>query len=151
MVRDILQLGDPRLREKCAPVDNPCDASIREVAADLRDTVRDWRSRTGYGRAIAAPQIGVLQRVVVLDLPKQLTLVNPRILEQSPETSMVWDTCLSFLFLFLQVERHRWIRVRYQDLDGETRELLADAEGDLAELLQHEIDHLDGVLAIDRV
>ena len=151
MVRDVLQLGDPRLREKCAEVDNPCDASIRELASDLRDTVRDWRRRTGYGRAIAAPQLGVLQRVLIVDVPQELVLVNPEIIDQSPETMVVWDCCLSFLFLFLQVERRRWIRVRYRDLDGESHELLAGAEGDLGELLQHEIDHLDGILALDRV
>jgi peptide deformylase len=150
LIRDVLQLGDPRLRERCVEVPDPADGSIREVAADLRDTVRDWRRRTGYGRAIAAPQIGVLRRVVITDLPRELVLVNPEIVERSPEKMVVWDTCLSFLFLFVQVERFRWIRVRYQDLDGGTRELVAGEEGDLGELLQHEIDHLDGVLAIDR-
>jgi peptide deformylase len=77
--------------------------------------------------------------------------VNPEIIELSPEKILVWDTCLSFLFLFLQVERHCWIRVRYQDLDGITHELMANEEGNLAELLQHEIDHLNGILALDRV
>jgi peptide deformylase len=151
MIRDVLQLGDPRLREKCAEVDNPRDDAIRQLASDLRDTVRDWRRRTGYGRAIAAPQIGALKRVAIVDLPRELVLVNPEIIARSPETMIVWDCCLSFLFLFLQVERRRWIRVRYLDLEGETHELLAEQEGDLAELLQHEIDHLDGILAIDRV
>jgi peptide deformylase len=151
MIREVLQLGNPLLREKCPEVANPADPAIRDLAADLRDTVRDWRRRTGYGRAIAAPQLGVLQRVVVLDLPRQLVLVNPEIIESSPETIIVWDGCLSFLFLFLQVVRHRWIRVRYWDLDGAMHELLAAEEGDLSELLQHEIDHLDGILALDRV
>jgi peptide deformylase len=151
MIRDVLQLGDPRLREKCAAIDDPRDPSVRELASDLRDTVRDWRRRTGYGRAIAAPQLGVLKRVVVLDAPKELVLVNPEIVERSAEKMVVWDCCLSFLFLFLQVERHRSIRVRYQTLDGDTRELFAGSEEDLGELLQHEIDHLDGILAIDRV
>jgi len=151
MIREVLQLGNPILREKCAVVDNPADPAIRELAADLRDTVRDWRRRTGYGRAIAAPQLGALQRVVVLDLPRQLVLVNPEIVERSPETVIVWDGCLSFLFLFLQVVRHRSIRVRYGDLKGATHELLAGEEGNLSELLQHEIDHLDGILALDRM
>src|SRR5439155_22426859 len=151
MIREVLQLGDPRLREKCAEVDDPRDRAIRELASDLRDTVRDWRRRTGYGRAIAAPQLGVLKRVVVLDAPRQLVLVNPEITARSSETMVVWDCCLSFLFLFLQVERRQWIRVSYQDLEGELHELEAGREGDLSELLQHEIDHLDGILAIDRV
>jgi len=63
----------------------------------------------------------------------------------------VWDACLSFLCIFMQVERHKEITVRYQDLSGERREIKAGVERDLSELLQHEIDHLDGILCIDRV
>ena len=64
---------------------------------------------------------------------------------------VVWDACLSFLSIFMQVERHREITVRYQNLDGESAEFAAGEERNLSELLQHEIDHLDGILAIDRV
>ena len=63
----------------------------------------------------------------------------------------MWDACLSFLSIFMQVERHREIKLRYQNLQGEWQEIQADAEKDLAELLQHEIDHLDGILAVDRI
>ncbi len=64
---------------------------------------------------------------------------------------VVWDACLSFLSIFMQVERHREVTVRYQDLRGEWQEIKAGSERDLAELLQHEIDHLDGILAVDRI
>ena len=152
-VRRILQLGDPALREKCEAVEDPASPEVRAVVTDLADTLAHWRAKTGYGRAIAAPQIGVLQRVIFLKLPNQdpRPLVNPQIVERSQEKIVVWDACLSFLSIFMQVERHREITVRYQDLEGKTLEVEAGEERNLSELLQHEIDHLDGILAIDRV
>jgi len=78
-------------------------------------------------------------------------LVNPEITWRSPEKMVVWDACLSFLCIFMQVERHREIVVRYQDLQGAWQEKRAGLDHDLSELLQHEIDHLDGILCIDRV
>ena len=77
--------------------------------------------------------------------------MNPVITERSAEKIVVWDACLSFLSIFMQVERHRETTVRYQDLNGEWREIRAGEERNLSELLQHEIDHLDGILAVDRV
>lgn len=151
MIREVIQLGNPLLRRRCEPVS---DAAAPEVAAlvdDLRDTVRHWRATTGYGRAIAAPQIGVLQRVIYLDVAGEHPMVNPQIVEASVERMVVWDACLSFLSIFCQVVRHRWIVVRYQDLSGAWREMRAAEENDLAELIQHEIDHLDGILTVDRM
>jgi peptide deformylase len=77
--------------------------------------------------------------------------VNPEIIERSAEKVLVWDACLSFLSIFMQVERYREITVRYQDLRGETLEFRAGDDRFLSELLQHEIDHLDGILAVDRI
>ena len=152
-VQRVLQLGDPFLREKCTRVENPAAPEVRQLVADLSDTLAHWRAKTGYGRGIAAPQIGVLQRVIFLRLPGEdpWPLVNPEIIHRSSDTIVVWDACLSFLSIFMQVERHRDITVRYQDLEGNTREVQATEERNLSELLQHEIDHLDGILAIDRV
>ena len=152
-IQTVLQLGDPRLREIAAPVEDPRAPEIAALVQDLADTLAHWRTATGYGRGIAAPQIGVAQRVVFLQLPgaEPWPLVNPQTTERSAEKIVVWDACLSFLSIFMQVERHREIRVRYQDLQGEWREIQAGAERDLAELLQHEIDHLDGILAVDRI
>jgi peptide deformylase len=78
-------------------------------------------------------------------------LVNPEIVERSEEKIIVWDACLSFLSIFMQVERNRTITVRYQDLAGERHEFRAGDDRNLSELLQHEIDHLDGILAVDRI
>jgi peptide deformylase len=94
-----------------------------------------------------------LQRVIFLQLRRSepWPLINPEIVESSQEKIVVWDACLSFLSIFMQVERHRRITVRYESLQGETLEVVAGDERNLSELLQHEIDHLDGILAIDRV
>ena len=152
-VRTVLQLGDPALRQKCTPVDDPTADEIRDLVQDLQDTLAHWRSTTGYGRGIAAPQIGVLRRVIFLKLPgvEPWPLVNPEIVESSEEHMVVWDACLSFLSIFMQVERRRWVTVRYQNLEGQALSFDAGDDRDLSELLQHEIDHLDGILAIDRV
>ena len=152
-IRPILQLGDPRLREKCEPVKDISVPEIDELISDLADTLAHWRSKTGYGRGIAAPQIGVLRRVIFLQLPgeRPWPFINPEIIRRSEDKIVVWDACLSFLSIFMQVERHREITVRYQNLDGDIVEVEAAEERNLSELLQHEIDHLDGILAIDRV
>ena len=123
------------------------------LVQDLADTLAHWRASTGYGRGIAAPQIGAASRVIFLQLPRAepWPLVNPEITWRSEEKIVVWDGCLSFLSIFMQVERHREIVVRYQDLRGEWKEVRASEARNLSELLQHEIDHLDGILAIDRI
>ena len=136
-VKTILQLGDPRLREVAKRVENPCASEVAALIVDLADTLAHWRSTTGYGRGIAAPQLGVPQRVIFLQLPA--------------EKIIVWDTCLSFLSLFMQVERHREITVRYWDLQGMKHVFRAGDDRNLSELLQHEIDHLDGTLAVDSI
>jgi peptide deformylase len=152
-VRTVLQLGDPRLRSVSLPVEDPTAPEIQQLIRDLADTLAHWRAATGYGRGIAAPQLGVLQRVIFLELPgaEPWALINPEIVERSREKIIVWDACLSFLSIFMQVERHRQITIRYQTLQGETLEFHAGDDRNLSELLQHEIDHLDGILAIDRV
>jgi peptide deformylase len=152
-VRTVLQLGDPGLRIVARPVADPGSSEIRGLVADLADTLAHWWASTGYGRGIAAPQIGAAVRVIFLQLPgaEPWPLVNPEITWRSAEKIVVWDACLSFLSIFMQVERQREIAVRYQDLRGEWKEVRAGEERNLSELLQHEIDHLDGILAVDRI
>jgi peptide deformylase len=152
-VKSILQLGDPRLREVALPVEDPSAPEVAALVKDLADTLAHWRAATGYGRGIAAPQLGVPLRVIFLQLPgeKPWPLINPEILERSEEKIVVWDACLSFLSIFMQVERNREITARYQGLKGETHQFPAGDGRNLSELLQHEIDHLDGVLAVDRI
>jgi peptide deformylase len=152
-IREVLQLGDPRLRDIALTVEDPTSPQIHVLVKDLADTLCHWRATTGYGRAIAAPQLGVAQRVIFLKLPgvEPWPLINPEIIEAGVEKMVVWDACLSFLSIFMQVERHCEIVVRYQNLYGEHLEFEAGNDRNLSELLQHEIDHLDGILAIDRV
>ena len=123
-VKTILQLGDPLLRQKSAAVNDPTSPEIRDLVTDLSDTLAHWRSKTGYGRGIAAPQLGVLQRVIFLKFPEAepWPLINPEIIQGSAEKIIVWDACLSFISIFMQVERHRQITIRYQNLAGDTLE-----------------------------
>jgi len=152
-VREIIQLGDPRLRDKSEAVRDPSASEISLLISDLADTLAHSRQTTGYGRGIAAPQIGVASRIIFLGLPGKnpWPLINPEITLKSDERIVVWDACLSFLCIFMKVERHKAIRVRYQDQTGRWLEIEAGETDDLSELLQHEIDHLDGILCIDRV
>ena len=152
-IRTVLQLGDPGLREVAKRVENPAAPEIVALVEDLADTLAYWRQTTGYGRGIAAPQIGADVRVIFLRLPGEdpWPVVNPVITERSKEKIVVWDACLSFLSIFMQVERHREITVQYQDLSGEQFEIHVGEERNLSELLQHEVDHLNGVLAVDRI
>src|SRR5271166_3519853 len=152
-IRPILQLGDPLLREKAVAVHHPAAREVYNLIQDLAETLAHWRATTGYGRGIAAPQLGEMQRVIFLQLPgaEPWPLINPEIIQSSAEKIIVWDACLSFLSIFMQVERHRQVTVRYQNLSGDVLEFEAGDDCNLSELLQHEIDHLDGILAIDRV
>ncbi len=147
-IHRIRLLGDPVLRSRCEAISKPRSAAVRVIVDDLRETLRDWKSRFGSGRAIAAPQIGAPVRIVYVEMDKPWTLINPEIVEVGSDDVNVWDDCFSFPNLLVRVTRAHAIRVRYTNLKGESREV--DLEGDRAELLQHEIDHLDGVLAVDR-
>ncbi|MDP2857648.1 MAG: peptide deformylase [Bacillota bacterium] len=152
MIRQIVEAGDPVLRSMSSHIDDPSAMEVRELARDMADTLKDFQKRTGYGRGIAAPQVGVPVRMIVVDMPELggiATLVNPHITGRSPEMFDVWDACFSYFYLFFLVERHQRITVEYDDLQG-THHVI-EAAGDLSELLQHEIEHLDGELAIDKV
>lgn len=147
-VHRVRLLGDPILRTKCAPVKNPRSPAVRVVADDLQETLRDLKARQGIGRGLAAPQIGAPIRLVYLELDEPTYLVNPEIVDIGTSDFLVWDDCFSIPNLLVRVQRAYQIVVRYHDLMGREHEIAA--EGELAELLQHEIDHLDGVLAVDR-
>lgn len=145
-VRPILLLGHPMLRQRSEPVRDP--GSARLLLRDLRATLFDFRQRHGFGRGISAVQIGEARRVIYLEASGQeYELVNPEYTWRSDERFTLWDDCFSFPDLMVRLERHRRIVVRYQRVTGEFRVL--EAGGPLSELVQHEMDHLDGVLAVD--
>ncbi len=120
------------------------------MLADLRDTLHEFRRTHGFGRGIAAIQIGVAQRVIYIEIEGQpLELINPRLLWVSPEKFRLWDDCFSFPDLMVDLERHTHVEIEYEDRTGVVQQL--KASHGLAELLQHELDHLDGILSVDRV
>ncbi len=147
-IQPILRLGHPDLLIRCTPVDRDESPSLGRLEEDLRDTMRAFRATHGWGRGIAAPQIGVPRRVVYLDVEGLGFLVNPKIVDASPEIIELWDDCMSFPDLLVRVRRHARCRIRFRDTRWHRHEL--EADGSLAELLQHEIDHLDGVIATMR-
>ena len=148
-IRKILILPDPVLRKVAQPVE-AIDDRIRTLAGDMLDTMYD-----APGVGLAAPQVGVLERVVVCDCsregepPAPMALVNPEIVWASEERKVHEEGCLSIPEYTEDVERPASVRVAYLDLDGNRQEVAAD--GLLAVCLQHEIDHLDGVLFIDHL
>ncbi|MFY9573830.1 MAG: peptide deformylase [Blastocatellia bacterium] len=149
--REILQLGNPALWQKSVYVADACSSEIRELVSDLSETLAAFREGTGYGRGIAAPQIGELSRVIFIRMQPTgfcSPLINPVIVWASEGRMELWDDCFSFPELMVRVSRASQVRVEYQDERGSRRTL--QAESDLSELLQHEIDHLDGILAVDR-
>ena len=128
----VLLLGDPGLRKDC-----------------LHATLDSFRAQHGFGRAISAPQIGVALRFIAVNLGDQpFTMINPDITWRSAETFTMWDDCMSFPFLLVRVRRHRAISVRYLDDNGNTK-IMDKLDQATSELLQHEIDHLNGILAVD--
>jgi len=153
MSLEVLLVGDPRLRECARPVGDPTAAAFAPHRDRLHAALQAFRRRYGFGRAIAAPQLGIPLRFVAVDLgpdgERPFTLVDPEITHASENTVTLWDDCMSFPELFVRVRRHASISLAYTDESGERREL-ADLDPARAELFQHELDHLDGILALDR-
>ena len=148
MVREILLLGNPLLHKASEIVREDELDSLSSVVNDLHDTLMDFRKRYGTGRAIAAPQIGVMKRLVYMHIYSPTVFINPTLKGMSDEIIELWDDCMSFPDLFVRVARHKSCIVEYRDLEWNLHEeFLVD---DLSELLQHEVDHLDGILATSR-
>ena len=150
LAAQILRLGDPLLRQVSAPVVDLANPSFGEDQRRLHATLVAFRRTHGFGRAISAPQIGVPQRFIALNLGTgpQL-LVNPEITWTSHETFTMWDDCMSFPSLLVRVQRYQSISICYLDEHGNRHEW-PQLNRATSELLQHEIDHLDGILAVDR-
>ena len=146
-IRRIVELGDPLLRAISQEVTDLSEAF--STLDDLRDTLHEFQRTHGFGRGIAAVQIGVLQRVIYIEIAgAAYELVNPVLEWQSAETFEMWDDCFSFPNLMVRLRRNERVRVRYQDRHDVVHTLEPDRA--FSELLQHEIDHLDGVLSVDR-
>jgi peptide deformylase len=148
MVREILLLGNERLYEPSEPVTQSEAESLKSVVSDMHDTLMDYRRRHGVGRAIAAPQVGVSKRLIYMHIDRPVVFFNPELAFPDGGMMRVLDDCMSFPGLYVYVMRHRRCSIRY--LDGDWKPCRVDLEGDLSELLQHEYDHLDGILATMR-
>jgi len=148
MVKEILKLGDPKLYEVSAPVTLSDMPNVKDWVTDLHDTLMDYRKTYGAGRAVAAPQIGLQKRLLYMYLDKAYVFINPVMEFPDDEMYELLDDCMSFPGLIVKVRRHRRARLRYLDMDLQQHEM--ELEGDLSELLQHEYDHLDGILATMR-
>jgi peptide deformylase len=147
-VREVLLLGNPQLYKISKPMQKRELTQLKPVIADLHDTLMDFRNRYGAGRAIAAPQIGVMKRLIYFHVQNPVVFINPVLDRKSKEKMIVWDDCLCFPDLLVKVKRHKSCRIVFRDLQW--REQKLRLEGDLSELLQHEYDHLDGILAVSR-
>ena len=152
----IVEIPDPRLRLVCEPVE-AVDDEVRTLVADMFETMY-----AAHGIGLAASQVGVIRRVMVVDLQERETeeedakpeakrdpraFINPEILSASEELSVYEEGCLSIPEYYEEVERPARVRIRFTDLDGNVHE--EDAEGIFATCIQHEIDHLNGVLFVD--
>lgn len=147
-VPEILLLGDPRLHEVSEPVAAEELHSIPSITQQLHDALTAFRGSYGKGRAIAAPQIGIRKRIVYLCIDQPITIINPVLDRKSRAMMEVWDDCMSFPELLVRVKRHRSCWISYRDAAWRQHSHLL--EDDLSELLQHECDHLDGILAVER-
>jgi len=145
---DILLLGDPRLYQTCTAVAQNEVDRLRPVIDNMADLVLQFRQKHGAGRAIAAPQIGVMKRLIVLNIAEPIAIINPTLSNLSEEMMELWDDCMSFPNLLVRLKRHRRCTLTFRNINWE--EETWSLEGDLSELLQHEYDHLDGILAISR-
>lgn len=149
-IRTILTEGDPRLKAVSQPVEDITPDVIKVISV-LHATLADFTSRTGFGRAISAPQIGEPLRIVAVQLGgRPFTLINPVIGWRSEETQWVWDDCMSVPNHIAKVQRHASISLTYQNERGKLCHW-HHLPTSLAELIQHEVDHLDGVLMMDRI
>ena len=148
-VREIITLPDKRLRLVSEPVKS-VDGELRALVDDMFETMYK-----APGVGLAAIQLGIVRRIVTIDIAKKdeekqpRVFLNPEVLSASEEKSSYEEGCLSIPEFYEEVERPVGVKVRYMDLEGRTHEV--DADGFLATVLQHEIDHTNGVLFIDHI
>jgi len=144
----ILLLGNPVLYEVSQEVKKEKVDDLKPVVGALHEALMHFRAQYKRGRAIAAPQIGILKRVIYMHIDKPIVLINPQFTWKSSEFIELWDDCMSLPDLLVKVTRHKSCRLKFLDIDWQEHEW--DLSGDLSELLQHEYDHLDGILSTMR-
>lgn len=144
----MLRLGDPRLYEVSDPITRDELPQVMQWAEGLDGIILQFRRRYQAGRAVAAPQMGIRKRLICMHIDKPVTMINPVLTDLSKELFELWDDCMCFPNLLVRVRRHQSCTLHFTNLDWEQETWHLD--GDLSELLQHEVDHLDGILATQR-
>jgi peptide deformylase len=147
-VDDILKLGDPRLYETCELVRKEELPLVKEWVEDLHEAMEDIRARYGFGRGIAAPQLGIMKRLFYLNLDHPQVIINPQLVNPSDEMFELWDDCMSFPNLLVKVKRHESLTLKYKNEYWQDQTW--EVSGAVSELVQHEYDHLDGILCTMR-
>src|SRR6185369_16128660 len=147
-LKDLLLLGDPRLYERCEPVLLSELPQVKDWVADLDNVMREVKAKYNFGRAIAAPQLGIMKRLIYMNIDRPIVFINPELTNLSQEMFEVWDDCMCFPNLLVKVQRHKTLMIKYRDENWKPREWTM--ENDLSELLQHEYDHLNGILCTMR-
>lgn len=147
-LQDLLLLGNPLLYQVSEPVRKSELPRVAEWVADLHNVMEEIRAKYHFGRAIAAPQLGIMKRVIYMNIDRPVIFINPEFTFLSDEMFEVWDDCMCFPNLLVKVRRHKELTIRYQDETWQQREW--KMQNDLSELLQHEYDHLDGILCTMR-
>lgn len=142
---DILLIGNPLLYEKSELVQQEEIPALLPKLDLMFETILDFRKKYGTGRAIAAPQIGLMKRIICLNIDKPVAMINPEMVELSEEIFEVWDDCMSFPNLLVKVMRNKRLTVTFYDIFWQKQ--IWHLEDDMAELIQHEYDHLNGILA----
>ena len=148
-LEDLLLLGNARLYEICEPVFEHEKHLIKKWVADLHNVMMEIREKYHFGRAIAAPQLGIMKRLIYMNIDDNpVIFINPTLENLSEETFELWDDCMSFPNLLVKVKRHKSLIIKY--LDENFQEKTWEMHDALSELLQHEYDHLDGILCTMR-
>jgi peptide deformylase len=150
-IKKVIFIGDPLLRKKCAKVNNFNSPEVKTIKSGLKSTLHHLQKIHKKGGGLAAPQIGYLKKVIYINAKgRSFFLINPKITYASKKLFNVWDFCFSGNASFTaQIKRHWKIKVEYDDEHGQKQG--KDFEGYFSELLQHEIDHLEGRLFIDLI
>ncbi|HEY8888953.1 MAG TPA: peptide deformylase [Clostridium sp.] len=148
-IREILLLGNENLYEVCRDVSKNEFDKTKQIVEDLHDTLINFKEKYCFGRAIAAPQINELCRIIYIKSDNtSIAFINPRLEFINDKKFEMWDDCMSYPGLEVKLYRYKTCKVYYKDLNW--IDCSIEFTGDLAELIQHEYDHLDGVLAVQR-
>jgi len=147
-LNDLLLLGNPKLYYESDPVEKVELYLVKIGVADLHNTMQEIREKYHFGRGIAAPQLGIMKRLIYVNIDKPVVMINPEFVYLSEEMIELWDDCMSFPNLLVKVKRHKDAIIKYRDENWQTQEW--KVHDDTSELLQHEMDHLNGILCTMR-